>query len=665
MVGPYANGGIGTHCYYLASYLSLELDQEVSLLYTGKIEQQNETYWQEWFQEHLRVNFVWLQPPEGLDQAPAPLRSVYVNVARNVYGWLRKQSFDACYFQEMLGNGFRCIQAKRLGLEFQQTLLTCTVHSSWEWISQAMRTLPQAGLEELQTKFMERYCIEHCDVLISPSRYMLDWLEKNRVRMPQRKQVLPYLFDPELRPVGFRPANHKVIFFGRLEVRKGLLLFLEALLLLDRQGVLSRQALEVTFLGKSGYTPDGGGVQSIEKFRAGLSSSVRLKVINDLGHRDAIRFLTENNDALVVCPSLIDNSPYAVIESLQLGLNVIAARTGGIPELFAESDRLFEPEPAALAGKIEAGLANRLPEPSKRYDLEGARRFWQKFCQETPRSSSVPVRGSAAACELPVRVFLASSSDVARLQNALKSLEAQTFKSFSVTLITSERTNAGLPREIQAYCRARSWNIQKSFSLEEQGYALFITNGSVPKPELLERLILSLGRANLEAVTCCGEMVKEGADLCFSYEPLGACVEGGLFGNVFGTGALLLRTGGEVGLWPAPERLLSPAGMWAFLAEISQNGRKWDVLPDKLVTLKGGVLQDADLDYGEAVELIESYCRTSPIWLRYLMLHTIALERSRVQQAQRASISLKLKRETRRILKPCQSLIGTANPDRF
>src|SRR5947209_10920823 len=166
IIGPHRNGGVGTHSYYLSAFLSQQLGHEVTFVYTGWIESRNEAYWQEWFRSHLGVEFVWVSPPDRLDSIPAGLKSSYVQVARRVYHWLRERSFDVCHFQEITGNGFRCFQAKRLGLAFQNTLLTCTVHSSWEWICQAMHSWPRHGMDEVQTKCMERYCTQHCDLLI-------------------------------------------------------------------------------------------------------------------------------------------------------------------------------------------------------------------------------------------------------------------------------------------------------------------------------------------------------------------------------------------------------------------------------------------------------------------------------------------------------------------
>ncbi|HWW02249.1 MAG TPA: glycosyltransferase family 4 protein [Candidatus Acidoferrum sp.] len=669
IVGPHANGGVGTHCYYLAAFLSRQLHQEVTFVYTGKIERHTEAYWRDWFRQNLGAEFVFLQPPREVKALPAPLRSVFVATARNVYAWLRQRAFDVCYFQDLMGNGFRCFQAKRLGLAFQDTVLTCTVHSSWEWICQAMQALPQGEMEEVQTKFMERYCVEHCDQLISPSEYMLRWLQENLVKTAPQRRVLPYLFDPELATVGYRSGTGKIIFFGRLEVRKGLLLFLEALRLLDGEGVFARRPIEVTFLGRSGYTPDGGGSASIEKHRCGFSPAVRLTQVTHLDHRQALEFLSAHNDALVVCPSLVDNSPYAVIESLQLGLNVIATNSGGIPELFAGTERLFEPEPAALAARIRAGLSDQLPPPAKRYDLARAQQLWHEFSEQAKARSRDSAESRPNSTPPAVRVFVAAGSVELSKDRALESLENQTFRTSRVTVISDAcgPEQRHLPPGLAEYCQERGWSIQRNASawnarattppLTGNTYIAYWTRSCYAEREMLACLVAAMEHSGLEALTCCGKVGNEnGADSCYLYEPLGPCLEGGIFNNLFGAGCLILKLDSARDE-PRPERLVRPEGMWAYLAEISIAGRAWDVCPDTLMELAGTDISvcPGALDYSKQMEVLERYSRDAPMWLRYLLVNAVAAERN-LRSARPKPVLFKVQREIGRLLKQCRSL---------
>ena len=668
IVGPHANGGVGTHCYYLAEFLSRQLKQEVTVVYTGKIERRSEVYWRDWFREHLGVEFVALEPVREPRMAPVALRSVFVSTARQVYSWLRQRAFDVCHFQDLMGNGFRCFQAKRLGLAFRDTVLTCTSHSSWEWICQAMQAFPQGEMEEVQTKFMERYCVEHCDQLVSPSEYMLRWFEQNEVKTAPNKRVLPYLLNPGLATVGYRPTAGKIIFFGRLEVRKGLPLFLDALLLLDRDGTFAGQPVEVTFLGRSGYTPDGGGLATIEKRRAEFSSGVRLRQVTHLDHRQALEFLSTHNDALVVCPSLVDNSPYAVIESLQLSVNVIATNSGGIPELFSGTERLFEPKPAALAAKIRAGLQNQLSPPAKRYDSARAQRLWREFSEGIISDLCTIVARRARSTPTPVHVFVTASSNQPAMDRALKSLEQQTCPPSMITVVADAASAASRATPVLVeYSRARGWNLVENGSnlslqtAEPHGkadhYIVFWTRNCWAGPEMLAQLVAAMEHSDLEALTCCAKVSnQENSDSPFFHEPLGPCLEAGIFGNVFGTGCLILRAGPAKDI-PSPQQLTRPEGLWAYLAELSIAGRAWDVCPDVLLELGETDISvcPSALDYAQHMQVLERYFRQFPVWFRYLLVNAVATQRN-LLNAKPKPVLFKLRRETARVLKQCRAL---------
>jgi O-antigen biosynthesis protein len=685
IVGPHKNGGIGTHCYYLSAFLSQQLKQDVTFLHTGIIEQQDEVYWHSWFKKNLGVEFVSINAQTAADATstpPAGLKSYYGQVARHVYRRVREGNFEVVHFQEMLGNGFRCFQAKKMGQAFQHTILTCTVHSSWEWICQAMQSFPQLGYEELQAKYMERYSIENCDLLMSPSEYMLQWVDANQLKATAPRRVLPYLFDPELRPAGYKPAANHIIFFGRLEVRKGLLVFLQALLDLDRHSAFAGRELKVTFLGRSGYTPDGSGRESIEKFRQQYSTSIWLEIETELGHHEALKYLTVHNDALVVCPSLIDNSPYAVIESLQLGLNIIAARSGGIPELFAGSERLFDPDAPSLAAKIQAGLKNELPPPAKRYDLAQAQKLWGDFCGQLHPEPAREVSHGKRSADAKLAVYVGAGSEPA-VTATLQALEGQKAQNFSVSIVPADKDSLrpALAPDLLAMWQKRDCNlldtkaVQDSWTAPAAPYALFVLPGCSLAPQAIGQLLEAMeSNPKLDALTCFLDVSSDyNGRIAFSYEPLGPCLEGGMLYNYFGSGCVLLRTVRLPKSLPSLQKLVCPEGIWGLLAQLAIGGQCCDVLPNTLGAWKnpGHAFSFAELDYSHFLPVLDSYTVGKPLWLRYFLLHGISSERRFAGPVQGAhereagagskenpTVAYKIRRETRRIIRQCQSLFN-------
>ena len=191
IVGPFRNGGIGTHCFYLTQFLSKLSDWETTIVYNGAIDKHDVHHWVRFFRDTFGAKFAWVRPSDQQSytqwQAPTCL---WDQISQLNYEFLKKHHQDLVIFQEMLGGGFRSIQAKRSLGCFANTELVVMVHSSWEWVNQSMGCLPAYGLPEMMTKFMERYSVQYCDELVSPSRYMLEWSKTDVPSLPERTRVL-------------------------------------------------------------------------------------------------------------------------------------------------------------------------------------------------------------------------------------------------------------------------------------------------------------------------------------------------------------------------------------------------------------------------------------------------------------------------------------------
>lgn len=378
IAGPHLNGGVGTHCLYLADFLARRPETSVRVVYYGSIEREDEAFWAREFREKYGVAFEWIDPaPDTLPGYRGLATSQFDRASIRVAEHLRRTHADLYFFQELLGLGYRTFQMKRTGVAFQRSVLTCMVHSSLEWISEAMGALPQRGKTEAVTKQMERACVRWCDWLLSPSRYMLNWSQRDcEIRHP-RAAAIPYLFRPEAPPIPVHRPVAKLIFFGRLEQRKGLIVFLQALEILAREG--GPTPVPVTLLGRFGQTEDGSAEKSLERYTERVAGRFPLTVENGKNHHEAIEFLHANSDALVVCPSLLDNMPYAIIEAICLNCNLIAGNTGGIPELFADDARVFDPRPDVLAAKIRQALAGELPPLNPAYSEKRMESQWEQW----------------------------------------------------------------------------------------------------------------------------------------------------------------------------------------------------------------------------------------------------------------------------------------------
>ena len=116
-------------------------------------------------------------------------------------------------------------------------------HSPSLWATEGSRQLVSTE-RELGWVFMERRSMELADTAVCVSAHLLQWMREAGYALPARTFVWPNVY-----PVPERTAEaeaeraardgvglEEVVFFGRLEPRKGLVLFIDALDRLARQG---------------------------------------------------------------------------------------------------------------------------------------------------------------------------------------------------------------------------------------------------------------------------------------------------------------------------------------------------------------------------------------------------------------------------------------------
>jgi glycosyltransferase involved in cell wall biosynthesis len=393
LVGLFANGGLGTATTGLAELLAAH-GAPVSIIYTGHIEGDRSI----WRERYAAAGIVLL----FLDELPTepvvgPLASVKWSKPWLVYQALRSRSFDVVHFNDTAGEGMYCTLARKMGIAFQNTALMLAIHSPTEWILESNR-MPHNWLGFSCYVTAERVCIATADVVWGPSRYLLEWIAARRYVLPpatvNQQYVIPTeeLFTPGLEkyarpplaPVHQDGHPRELVFFGRLEERKGLRLFTA---MLTRYGAeLARRNISVVFMGKV-QAMDGRPTDAYLAERAKHWPFV-WRIESGLGRQEAVSYL-RSTPCLAVMASPVDNSPCTVYEAIEWGVPFIAARTGGIPELLHADDHethLFDYTVESLARTllqaVDSGHAAARPAilPSEnRARWLAAHRAWRSF----------------------------------------------------------------------------------------------------------------------------------------------------------------------------------------------------------------------------------------------------------------------------------------------
>ncbi len=356
-VGPFPNGGVGTACYWEARVLG-EAGFEVTVLYTGATVKETEAFWTDHFARSAPFAYVDLHAwaathcaghPNGSSDPLSP--EAYV--ADMVYAWLKDRPFDLVLAQEFLGHSARALQARHAGYALRGQRAAVTMHSCRQWVFEGMRQLPSSP-QDVVVDFLERESARLADLVIAPSGHMAEWARQHW--QIDAATVVPYCFDPHAaRPrerTEHRGPFRHLVFFGRLETRKGLHLFCRALASGRLRGVE-----KATFLGKHSSVEGMPSAQFIERALAAVPN-LQVEMVSHLGSLEAQAWLKAQEGVLVVAPSLADNLPYALIELYSHRIPFVSNRIGGIPEIVGarNSHMLAEPTVDGLTSTLERVL---------------------------------------------------------------------------------------------------------------------------------------------------------------------------------------------------------------------------------------------------------------------------------------------------------------------
>lgn len=187
-------------------------------------------------------------------------------------------------------------------------------------------------------------------------------------------------FSPRETPAPDGPPS--ILTVGRLEVRKGHAILVEALALIAGEGVHAR----LTIVG------EGPERRTLTRLTAELGIADRVTLAGAVPHEDISAYL---RSADIFCmPSFAEGIPIALMEAMACGLPVIASMIMGIPELVEDgvSGTLVTPgDVSALAAGLRHQLVDR--ELRERMGAAGRARVLRDFEQSTAGATLVRLFG--------------------------------------------------------------------------------------------------------------------------------------------------------------------------------------------------------------------------------------------------------------------------------
>lgn len=638
VIGPIRNGGIGTHVFHLARTLAEVHD--VTVLFTGPIEHSNEAHWQRFYAD-LGISFLQLNELRTPVLSPADW---FVKRSYVVFDYLKDKDFDFIHFQEWQANGLHCIMSKQTTQYFQKTTLTVDMHSSTEWINEGNNRWAHWPVLDALLEWCERYCCQFADVLISPTQYMLDYCSGRKWTFSKDVRVLRNCFGADAQKARYEAETGVLAFFGRLETRKGLEIFLAAVEALSNEA--RRTIKKIYFIGKSEWLTglNADAYPTIVEYMTRLN--VAFEIHTGFDAAQAVDFIRDRK-ALAVIPSLVDNYPYTVVEALMNGIPIIAANTGGIPELLGE-DRLFHPNQRELAAMLRTVLAGDLPISEGNYDSDQAANAWLALHNEEPKIGRRAEAVQAIKDEQPlVSICVPYYNYGQYLEQMVRSLQASTYTNFEVVIVNDGSTD---PASVMKFedLKVNSTDSRFVYLSKANGgigaarnYAASHANGTFlifcdadncSTPEMIEQFLTAIYMTGGDVVSSHYKIFDESVfwpddntKIRGLYLPVGAALEVGMLVNVFGDANSIIRKTAFEAIGGFQTERHTSWEDWDILVRLCLSGHRLDICPLDLFWYRhtdAGFSRNTSI-YQNHMRVLKAYADYGPSYMGPLVRNLI------------------------------------------
>ncbi len=610
-VGPTQNNGLGTAYTLLGEALAAEGHCVTFLYVTSKCERHTLDYWAEHYKQKS-IEFVLLPNIDAISiTAPDWLVQPY-----RIYLWLKSQTFDVIHYPEYPGHGYFIALAKHQGLAFGNTLLCLGTHGPSMWSREANGYQVNA-VRHLATDFLERQVAALSDVLISPSQATIQWMLQQEWLLPERTYVQQNIQSPyalslkQIEKQEQEVSFKEIVFFGRIEPRKGYKLFCDAIDLLP-QDLMHK--ITVTFLGASTILYSGDTADEVKRRATVWSCPIR--IITDKSHEEALDYLHEHS-CLAVIPSRDEVMGYVVMECIGAEIPFLASRVGGIPELIAaeDIDRVcFYPiQAAVLAKRIEQALYGGQKAAHPSIAFEDNRKRWIDWHNCHARLNSLSPAPFPKKASPLVSVILVCSEASSVDAETSASISSQDYPNIEVVHACVEKSSNKATAINDAINRARG------------EYFQIVNNGDVYVPHHLSTCVRVAERTKAAILTSCFETWRNDISDCPHDKSLhlflGPALSVGAFLNIYGTDSAFVRRETFLALGGYDESLAPEETHYQFYTQAVLKGYNLEVIPEILFCRRIHSYESGDDDMEPAYDAanLKPYFSALPRKLRAII----------------------------------------------
>src|SRR5215203_791991 len=324
---PFFGGGISTYCFFTARMLAEQHHQVTVFVNDASITNHVIT-------EEGKVRIIRFNPSQTNSSAflghVTNISYEFADIVRRFVG--QEGAPDVIEAQEYLGIAYYLLQFKHLQYDWCRNIpVVITMHSP-SFLYMEYNHVLQYRYPNYWICEMERFCLQAADLLLSPSQFILDELNKRFELNNKEVEIVPNPFQVKGVTAGGNTSQtaDQIVFYGKLTVQKGAFKLLQYFKELWEEGF--SEPLYLVGGQDIVYHPEGKTMGDI--IRTKYKSFIEKGLLRLEDRIKPSEIKTRLADAkVVIIPSANDNLPYVAFEMLELGKVVLVSKQGGHSEV--------------------------------------------------------------------------------------------------------------------------------------------------------------------------------------------------------------------------------------------------------------------------------------------------------------------------------------------
>lgn len=319
---PFYGGGIGTYCYHTAKMLSERGIEVCVFVPDAGLEEEIK----EELKENIRV-IRFKSDNQPYYQYLGHLFALSYQFSEIIKKYAEKEGVpDICEAQEYLGIAYYVLQRKyAMEKPFKELKVVITLHTP-KFICDYYDEAPSYKFPDYFVGEAEKWCIKSADGVISPSFHLVSELRKWKGLEGVHAEVIRNPYEISQLWNETRLKRH-ITFVGRLEVRKGIFELLKYFEALWKDGFNAPLYL---IGGDTFFHPKGKWCSELieDKYKFYLEEGYL--VLEGKIKPQQLKERLSKRTKISIIPSLIENFPYTMLESIETGAIVLLSdRVGG------------------------------------------------------------------------------------------------------------------------------------------------------------------------------------------------------------------------------------------------------------------------------------------------------------------------------------------------